>query len=156
MSAFDPPEILEEGMVIALATYRRTKDGWSAARIDEELVVIATGCGVITKFPSEKMLAAGKGSYSAGGGLSELGEYQSNLNTTAGRQVKVSADSFVACCFHDVLRHEGRAPIASSMRLRPNSNRSSRVSAASGSTPSRPLRTRRASRPAACWRSTAR
>ena len=38
----------------------RRSDGWSAARIEEELVVTADGCEVITKFPAEELLVAGK------------------------------------------------------------------------------------------------
>jgi hypothetical protein len=61
------------------------KDGWSAARIEEELAVTATGCEVITKFPAEELLVAGKRYYSAGGVLSGLRESQSNLNTPWGQ-----------------------------------------------------------------------
>ncbi|HSN02434.1 MAG TPA: Xaa-Pro peptidase family protein [Acidimicrobiales bacterium] len=85
MISFDHPEVLEEGMVFALETYWPAKDGWSAARIEEEVVVTATGCEVITKFPAEELLVAGKRYYSAGGTLSELRESQSNLNTPWGR-----------------------------------------------------------------------
>jgi hypothetical protein len=60
MTSFDHPEVLEEGMVFALETYWPAKDGWSAARIEEEVVVTATGCEVITKFPAEELLVAGK------------------------------------------------------------------------------------------------
>lgn len=83
MISFDHPEVLEEGMVFALETYWPAKDGWSAARIEEELVVTATGAEVITKFPAEELLVAGKRYYSAGGVLSGLRESQSNLNAAA-------------------------------------------------------------------------
>jgi Xaa-Pro aminopeptidase len=72
-------------MVFALETYWPAKDGWSAARIEEEVVVTATGCEVITKFPAEELLVAGKRYYTAGGPMTTLRESQSNLNTTAGR-----------------------------------------------------------------------
>lgn len=85
MVSFDHPETLEEGMVFALETYWPAKDGWSAARIEEELVVTANGAEVITKFPAEELLVAGKRYYSAGGTLSALRESQSNLNTTFGK-----------------------------------------------------------------------
>jgi len=42
MISLDHPEVLEEGMVFALETYWPAKDGWSAARIEEEVVVTAT------------------------------------------------------------------------------------------------------------------
>jgi hypothetical protein len=54
-----PPETLAEGMVFALETYWPAADGWSAARIEEEVVVTADGCEVITKFPAEELLVAG-------------------------------------------------------------------------------------------------
>ena len=51
--SLEHPETLEEGMVFALETYWPASDGWSAARIEEEVVVTADGCEVITKFPAE-------------------------------------------------------------------------------------------------------
>ena len=56
--SLEHPEVLEEGMVFALETYWPAADGWSAARIEEELVVTADGCEVITKFPAEDLLVA--------------------------------------------------------------------------------------------------
>jgi Xaa-Pro aminopeptidase len=78
------PEILEEGMVFALETYWPGADGWSAARIEEELVVTATGCEVITKFPAEELLVAGRRYFTAAGPLPLERESQSHLNTTVG------------------------------------------------------------------------
>src|SRR6266542_504792 len=49
--SFDYPETLETGMVFALETFWPASDGWSAARIEEQLVVTKDGCEVITKFP---------------------------------------------------------------------------------------------------------
>ena len=83
--SLDHPEPLEEGMVFALETYWPAADGWSAARIEEEVVVTADGCEVITKFPAEELLVAGRKYWTAGGALDTLRESQSNLNTTAGR-----------------------------------------------------------------------
>jgi len=83
--SLDHPEPLEEGMVFALETYWPAADGWSAARIEEEVVVTATGCEVITKFPAEELLVAGKRYYTVDGPLNTLREAQSNLNTEAGR-----------------------------------------------------------------------
>jgi Xaa-Pro aminopeptidase len=85
MVSLEHPETLEEGMVFALETYWPAKDGWSAARIEEEVVVTATGCEVITKFPAEELLVAGKRYFAAGGELTGLRESQSNLNTTWGQ-----------------------------------------------------------------------
>ena len=78
------PEPLEEGMVFALETYWPAKDGWSAARIEEEVVVTADGCEVITKFPAEELLVAGRRYYTASGVLPTERESQSHLNTKAG------------------------------------------------------------------------
>jgi Xaa-Pro dipeptidase len=83
--SLDHPETLEEGMVFALETYWPASDGWSAARIEEEVVVTAGGCEVITKFPAEDLLVAGRKYWTAGGELSTLRESQSQLNTAAGR-----------------------------------------------------------------------
>ena len=85
MTSFDAPETLEEGMVFALETYWPAADGWGAARIEEEVVVTATGCEVITKFPAEELLIAGKRYYTTGGYLPTLRDSQSHLNTAAGR-----------------------------------------------------------------------
>jgi Xaa-Pro aminopeptidase len=82
--SLDHPETLEEGMVFALETYWPAADGWSAARIEEELVVTADGCELITKFPAEDLLVAGQRYYTVGGHLSTTRESQSHLNTAAG------------------------------------------------------------------------
>src|SRR3954466_6066632 len=74
------PETREEGMVFALETYWPGKDGWSAARIEEELVVTADGCEVITKFPAEELLLAGRRYFTTGGMLPTTRESQSHLN----------------------------------------------------------------------------
>ncbi|MGH8776037.1 MAG: M24 family metallopeptidase [Jiangellaceae bacterium] len=82
--SLDHPEVLEESMVFALETYWPASDGWSAARIEEELVVTADGCEVITKFPAEELLVAGRRYWTAGGELNTLRESQSHLNTGHG------------------------------------------------------------------------
>lgn len=84
--SLEHPETLEEGMVFALETYWPAADGVGAARIEEELVVTATGCEVITKFPAETlMVAGGQRYYSVGGPLSNIRNPQSHLNTPEGR-----------------------------------------------------------------------
>lgn len=83
--SFDHPEVLEEGMVFALETYWPAADGWGAARIEEELVVTASGCEVITKFPAEELLVAGKRYWTVDGTLNITREAQSHLNTRASR-----------------------------------------------------------------------
>ncbi|HUX68400.1 MAG TPA: M24 family metallopeptidase [Terriglobales bacterium] len=51
---------IKPGMVFALETFWPAKDGWSAARIEEEIVVTATGHEVITRFPAEELLIVGQ------------------------------------------------------------------------------------------------
>jgi Xaa-Pro aminopeptidase len=83
--SLDHPEELKEGMVFALETYWPSADGWGAARIEEEVVVTATGCEVITKFPAEELIVAGKRYYTIDGPLNLNRDAQSHLNTTWGR-----------------------------------------------------------------------
>ncbi|HLM32080.1 MAG TPA: Xaa-Pro peptidase family protein [Solirubrobacterales bacterium] len=80
--SLDHPEKVREGMVFALETFWPASDGWSAARIEEQLVVTADGCEVITRFPAEDLVIAGRPYYTAGGSLPLERETQSNLNTT--------------------------------------------------------------------------
>ena len=58
LNSIDHPVELKEGMVIALETYCPAKDGVSAARIEEEVVVTASGPQVITRFPSDELFVA--------------------------------------------------------------------------------------------------
>ena len=53
--SLDHPMEIKEGMVFALETYCPAKDGSGAARIEEEVVVTADGCKVITLFPAEEL-----------------------------------------------------------------------------------------------------
>jgi Xaa-Pro dipeptidase len=71
-------------MVFALETYWPAGDGYSAARIEEEVVVTADGCEVITKFPAEKLLIAGRRYWTVDGPLPTERESQSHLNTLNG------------------------------------------------------------------------
>jgi Xaa-Pro aminopeptidase len=78
--SFDYPETIEEGMVFALETFWPSSDGWSAARIEEQLVVTATGAEVITRFPAEELLVTAGGQYTVSGPLPGEREVTSNLN----------------------------------------------------------------------------
>jgi Xaa-Pro aminopeptidase len=93
--SLDHPEPLEEGMLFALETYWPADDGWSAARIEEEVVVTATGCEVITKFPAEELLVAGRKYWTAGGSLNTLRESQSHLNTDKNGSMQRGRDGHV-------------------------------------------------------------
>ncbi len=78
--SLDHPEVIKEGMVFALETFWPATDGWTAARIEEQLVVTKDGCEVITRFPAEELLVAGVHYYTAGGTLPTIRETQSQLN----------------------------------------------------------------------------
>jgi Xaa-Pro dipeptidase len=58
LNSLEHPVELKEGMVIALETYCPAKDGVSAARIEEEVVITAAGPQVITRFPSDELFVA--------------------------------------------------------------------------------------------------
>jgi Xaa-Pro aminopeptidase len=58
LNSIDHPVEIKEGMVIALETYCPASDGYSAARIEEEVVVTANGPQVITRFPSDELFVA--------------------------------------------------------------------------------------------------
>ena len=58
LNSLDHPVEIKEGMVIALETYCPASDGYSAARIEEEVVVTADGPQVITRFPSDELFVA--------------------------------------------------------------------------------------------------
>lgn len=78
--SFDYPEVIEQGMVFALETFWPAADGWSAARIEEQLVVTAEGCEVITRFPAEELLVAGGGHHTVSGPLPGTRETESQKN----------------------------------------------------------------------------
>jgi Xaa-Pro aminopeptidase len=58
LNSLDDPVEIQEGMVFALETYAPAADGRSAARIEEEVVVTADGCKIITLFPCEELMVA--------------------------------------------------------------------------------------------------
>ena len=78
--SLDHPEMIEEGMVFALETFWPASDGWSAARIEEQLIVTRDGCEVITRFPAEQLLVGGVRYYTSAGPLATTRETQSHLN----------------------------------------------------------------------------
>ncbi|MGY8772525.1 MAG: M24 family metallopeptidase [Alphaproteobacteria bacterium] len=60
LTSMDAPQEIKEGMVFALETYCPATDGYSAARIEEELIVTDKGCQVISLFPAEELPIAAK------------------------------------------------------------------------------------------------
>ncbi|HEX5118046.1 MAG TPA: Xaa-Pro peptidase family protein [Pseudonocardiaceae bacterium] len=58
LNSMTEPIEIQPGMVFALETYCPASDGFSAARIEEEVVVTETGPRVITKFPADDLFVA--------------------------------------------------------------------------------------------------
>jgi Xaa-Pro dipeptidase len=58
--SMDHPTVIKEGMVFALETYCPATDGYSAARIEEEVVVTDKGHTVISLFPAEQLPISAK------------------------------------------------------------------------------------------------
>jgi len=58
LNALEHPVELKEGMVFAVETYCPASDGYSAARIEEEIVVTAEGPRIITLFPADELFVA--------------------------------------------------------------------------------------------------
>jgi Xaa-Pro aminopeptidase len=55
LHSLEHPVEIREGMVFALETYCPAADGYSAARIEEEVVVTGQGAKVITLYPAEDL-----------------------------------------------------------------------------------------------------
>jgi Xaa-Pro aminopeptidase len=55
LNSYEDPTEIKAGMVFALETYCPATDGFSAARIEEEIVVTDTGCRIITLYPAEDL-----------------------------------------------------------------------------------------------------
>ena len=58
LNSLDDPIEIQAGMVFALETYCPATDGFSAARIEEEIVVTADGPRVLTLFPAQDLFIA--------------------------------------------------------------------------------------------------
>ena len=58
--SLDHPTVIKEGMVFALETYCPATDGYSAARIEEEVAVTNKGHTIISLFPAEELPIAAK------------------------------------------------------------------------------------------------
>jgi Xaa-Pro dipeptidase len=58
--SMDHPTEIKEGMVFAIETYCPATDGFSGARIEEEVVVTDKGCRVISLFPAEELPIANR------------------------------------------------------------------------------------------------
>ena len=60
LNSFKDPYELKAGMVFAVETFCPAKDGISAARIEEEVVLTPLGAKVITLFPAQELPIANK------------------------------------------------------------------------------------------------
>jgi len=78
--SLEHPHEIKPGMVFALETFWPSSDGWSAARIEEEIVVTPTGHEVITRFPAEELLVAGAPFVTVSGNLPIVRETEAPPN----------------------------------------------------------------------------
>ncbi len=78
--SLEHPLEIRPGMVFALETYWPSSDGWSAARIEEEIVVTETGHEIITRFPANDLMVAGHHYYTATGPLATTRTHEPELN----------------------------------------------------------------------------
>ena len=91
--SLEHPIEIQPGMVFALETFWPATDGWSAARIEEEIVVTETGHEVITRFPAETLLVAGAHYFTATGPLPTTREHEPAPNEQGRKMVKAVTES---------------------------------------------------------------
>ena len=89
--SLDHPHEIKPGMVFALETFWPSTDGWSAARIEEEIVVTETGHEVITRFPAEELLVAGAPFVTVSGTLPTIRETEAPPNPQVVEMIKAAA-----------------------------------------------------------------
>jgi len=82
---------IKPGMVFALETFWPSKDGWSAARIEEEIVVTDTGHEIITRFPAEKLMVAGAHYVTVEGPLATTREHEASPSQRVIDMIEASA-----------------------------------------------------------------
>jgi Xaa-Pro aminopeptidase len=86
---------IKPGMVFALETFWPAKDGWSAARIEEEIVVTETGHEIITRFPAEELLIAGQRYHTVNGPLATTRETEPEPSRKILEMIEASAKTEV-------------------------------------------------------------
>jgi Xaa-Pro aminopeptidase len=89
--SFEHPHEIKPGMVVALETFWPSTDGWSAARIEEEIVVTETGHEVITRFPAEELLVAGAHYHTVQGPLPTTREHEAPPTKRVRELIEASA-----------------------------------------------------------------
>ena len=82
---------LKPGMVFALETFWPSKDGYTAARIEEEIVVTETGHEVLTRFPAEKLMVAGTQYFTTTGPLETTREHDPEPSRHVVEMIEASA-----------------------------------------------------------------
>jgi len=87
---------IKPGMVFALETFWPSKDGWRAARIEEEIVVTETGAEVITRFPAEELLVVGKKYFTVHGPLTTIREDSPEPNARIQQMIDEGARELAA------------------------------------------------------------
>jgi Xaa-Pro aminopeptidase len=83
--SLDHPIEIKPGMVFALETFWPSTDGWSAARIEEEIVVTETGHEVITRFPANDLMVAGHHYFTATGPLASPHTHEPVIRKSVGQ-----------------------------------------------------------------------
>ncbi len=89
--SLEHPTVIKPGMVFALETFWPSTDGWSAARIEEEIVVTETGHEVITRFPAEELLVAGRHYFTVDGPLPAVRESESAPSRRVREMIEASS-----------------------------------------------------------------
>src|SRR2546421_1930748 len=89
--SLEHPHEIKPGMVFALETFWPSKDGWSAARIEEEIVVTETGHEVITRFPADQLMVAGAHYHTVNGPLATTRENEAPPSRRVKEMVAASA-----------------------------------------------------------------
>jgi len=89
--SLDHPHEIKPGMVFALETFWPSTDGWTAARIEEEIVVTATGHEIITRFPAERLLVCGRPYVTVDGPLPTTRELEPPPNNEVVEMIAASA-----------------------------------------------------------------
>jgi len=82
---------IKPGMVFALETFWPSTDGWSAARIEEEIVVTETGHEVITRFPAEQLMVAGRHYFTVDGPLPAVRDMESKPSMRVREMIEASS-----------------------------------------------------------------
>jgi hypothetical protein len=89
--SLEHPMEIKPGMVFALETFWPSTDGWSAARIEEEIVVTETGHEVITRFPAETLMVAGAHYVTVNGPLPTTREHEAPPSRRVREMVEASS-----------------------------------------------------------------